>query len=59
MEPWSFAARTLHVEAGGIAHRVRGRWVRDGLHVWLGTRGWHVYWRRTPGHPRFERVSLP
>ena len=58
-DPWCFAARSVHVEAGSIAYRVRGRWVRDGLHFWWGTRGLHAYWRRTPGQRRLELVSLP
>ncbi len=49
----------LHIEAGG-SHRKVGRfWVPDGLHVWLGSRGVHLFWARSPYVRRvtFDRLG--
>jgi hypothetical protein len=44
----------LHVEAGGLLHRRFGRWIPDGLHIWLGSYGVHVYWARSRWGRRIE-----
>lgn len=38
----------LYVEAGSLYHLIRGRWIPDGLHVWLGRYGVHLFWQRSP-----------
>lgn len=47
----------LDVEAGGLWHRRFGLWLPDGLHIWLGRRGVHLFWSRSPYMPRitFDR----
>jgi hypothetical protein len=42
----------LDIQAGTGRVRVAGRfWLPDGLHLWWGGRGVHLFWRRS----RFER----
>ena len=36
------------ISAGGMRRRVGRFMVPDGLHVWIGSRGGHVYWGRSP-----------
>ena len=42
----------LSVEAGGEYIRIGRFWVPDGLHVWWGARGFHLWVLRSP---RFVR----
>jgi hypothetical protein len=42
------------VEAGSMRHRVGRVWVPDGLHVWYGNRGLHLFWS---GEPHVMRDS--
>lgn len=49
----------LEVEAGGLYHKRLGIWIPDGLHIWYGWRGVHLYWARSPHMPRisFDRID--
>ena len=37
----------LDLEAGGLWHRRLGLWIPDGLHIWLGRYGVHMFWSRS------------
>jgi hypothetical protein len=37
---------SLHIEAGGLWHKVGPVRLPDGLHVWVGNRGVHLFWKR-------------
>lgn len=39
---------SLSIEGASMFHLIRGRWVPDGLHIWLGRYGVHLFWRRSP-----------
>lgn len=54
-----FKLGALDVEAGGLWHKRRGVWIPDGLHVWLGNRGVHMFWARSRYMRRvtFERAD--
>lgn len=39
---------SLYIEAGSLYHLIRGRWIPDGLHIWLGRYGVHLFWQRSP-----------
>jgi hypothetical protein len=54
-----FKIGDLEVEAGGVRHRRLGVWWPDGLHIWLGSCGVHIYWSRSPYMPRitFDRLE--
>ena len=49
----------LDLEAGTMKVRRLGLWLPDGLHLWLGTRGVHLFWHSTPhvGRVTFERAE--
>lgn len=47
-----FRLGPLDVEAGGVAHKRLGLWIPDGLHIWLGRRGVHMFWARSRYMPR-------
>lgn len=38
----------LFIEAGKMRVKRLGVWLPDGLHVWVGTRGVHVFWSGSP-----------
>jgi hypothetical protein len=46
-----FTVGQLRVDAGGLLRRVWRFWIPDGLHIWWGNRGVHVFWS---SHPHFE-----
>lgn len=37
----------LDIEAGGMRVRRFGVWLPDGLHVWFGSRGVHLFWSKS------------
>ena len=39
-----FKLGPLDIEAGGVRHKRVGVWWPDGLHIWLGSRGVHLFW---------------
>lgn len=48
----------LYVAAGGLWHKRFGRWLPDGLDIWVGGRGMHLYWARGEGRRiSFERIE--
>lgn len=49
-----FKLGALDVEAGGLRHKRLGVWIPDGLHIWLGRYGVHLYWARSPHMPRIS-----
>jgi hypothetical protein len=38
----------LDIQIGGMRRRLWRLWVVDGLHIWWGNRGWHLYWCGRP-----------
>lgn len=40
--------RGLSVEVGGSRVKVGRFWIPDGLHIWIGYRGVHLFWHRSP-----------
>jgi len=53
-----FCFGKLEIEAGGMARRRFRLWIPDGLHIWLGDRGVHLYWAHSPYMPRFNLDSI-
>lgn len=49
----------LNIEFGGVRHRVGPFWIRDGLHIWIGRRGVHLFWRSDPPLRHVEWDLLP
>lgn len=49
----------IQIEAGGIRHGVGRFWVPDGLHIWVGLRGVHIYWSKSKWTRRvsFDRAD--
>jgi hypothetical protein len=41
----------LDVEGGTMRRKRLGLWLPDGLHIWLGSRGVHIFW----AHSRYSR----
>lgn len=37
---------SFHIEAGGLWHKIGPFWLPDGLHIWIGSRGVHLFWKR-------------
>lgn len=35
------------IDVGGMRAKVGRLWVPDGLHVWVRSRGIHIYWSRS------------
>jgi hypothetical protein len=48
-------ARLVSVEFGRLHRRIGRWWVRDGLHVWVGGLGVHLWLVGRP-HVQFERM---
>lgn len=44
----------LYIEAGSLRHKRFGVWLPDGLHIWLGRRGVHLFWSASPHAARIE-----
>jgi hypothetical protein len=55
-----FKIGRLDVECGGMRVKRFGLWIPDGLHVWWGNRGVHLFWASSPYMPRvtFEPPNL-
>jgi hypothetical protein len=49
----------LHIELGGMSVRRFGLSIPDGLHVWVGSRGVHLYWHKSRYQRRvtFDRLE--
>lgn len=49
----------LAIEWGGLQYKVGPFWLRDGLHLWWGDRGVHLYWHkhRTQRRIVFDRLE--
>jgi hypothetical protein len=45
----------LDIEVGGLWHRRLGLWLPDGLHIWLGRYGVHIFWA---GSPYMRRITF-
>ena len=59
-QPYGYSGKTLHIEVGGMRVRRGPFWLPDGLHLWYGDRGVHLYWHRGVGDPRrviFDRLE--
>lgn len=49
----------LEIEAGGMYTRRLGLWLPDGLHIWLGRRGVHLFWHHSPYQRRVVFDAAP
>ena len=49
----------LHIEFGGRCVKRGPFWIPDGLHIWIGSRGVHMFWSRSPYQRRitFDRLE--
>jgi len=47
------------IEVGSLNHRVGRIWIPDGLHIWVGSRGVHLYWKHSVYERRvaFDRLT--
>lgn len=53
-------APLFDVEAGGYRVKRGPVWIPDGLHIWVGRRGVHLFWSRESsrlGHVIFDRIE--
>lgn len=58
--PRALKVGKLDVQIGGMGVKRFGLMLPDGLHVWWGSRGVHLYWHRSefqPGHVIFDRET--
>lgn len=44
----------LRIEAASMRVKRFGLWLPDGLHIWLGSHGVHLFWAYSPHKPRIE-----
>jgi hypothetical protein len=47
----------LSIDFGSLKVRRFGFWIPDGLHIWIGHRGVHLWWHGSPysGRVEFDR----